>query len=323
MRFFDRKDAPADRLRVGVVGVGHLGQHHARIYSELKNDVELVAISDIDEKRAQEIAKKTKTEYVLEYRQLFDMNLDAVTIAAPTSLHYDIAKEFLNRSIPTLIEKPICATLEQADELNKLASENNTIIQVGHVERFNPAIIKLSKIVSDPKFIEVHRLAPYNPRGIDVSVVLDLMIHDLDIILHLVNRPIAKIDAVGVDVLTASEDIANVRVTFEGGCVANITASRISLKEMRKIRIFQPYTYISLDYKAQEGVIYSKVDDSIKRETLDLMKGEPLKLEIESFVRSVKEKTVPEVSGQDGRNALAAATEINRQIVEKKKALAP
>ncbi|MDX9703549.1 MAG: Gfo/Idh/MocA family oxidoreductase [Candidatus Auribacterota bacterium] len=323
MKLFDKKEVSSDRLRVAVVGVGHLGQHHARIYNELKNDVELVAVSDIDENRAQEIAKKNKTIYVTDFRELLNMNLDAVTIAAPTSLHFDIAKEFLARSIPALIEKPVCATLKQADDLNRIASENNTIIQVGHVERFNPAIIKLTKIVKDPKFIEVHRLAPYNPRGIDVSVVLDLMIHDLDIILHLVNRPIAQIDAVGVDVLTTSEDIANVRVTFEGGCVANITASRISLKEMRKIRIFQPYTYISLDYKAQEGVIYSKENDSIKRETLDLTKGEPLKLEIESFVNAVKNKTTPEVSGTDGRNALAAATEINRQIEEKKKVLAP
>lgn len=323
MKIFEKKQAPADRSRVAVIGVGHLGQHHARIYGELKDDVELVAVADIDEKRGKEIAKKTKTTWVSDYHDLFDMNLDAVTIAAPTSLHFDIARQFLNNSIPTLIEKPICGTLEQADELIRIAHKNNTIIQVGHVERFNPAIIKLTHIVKDPKFIEVHRLAPYNPRGTDVSVVLDLMIHDLDIILHLVNRPIASIDAVGVDVLTTSEDIANVRVTFEGGCVANITASRISLKDMRKIRIFQPYTYISLDYKAQEGVIYSKKDDKIQRETLDLTKGEPLKLEISSFVRAVKDKAEPEVSGVAGRNALAAAVEIAQQISDKKKVLAP
>jgi len=309
------------RLRVAVIGVGHLGQHHARIYRDLKKDVELAAIVDIDEKRGKKIAKSNKTLWINNYKDILDMNIDAVSLAVPTSAHYEIASQLLKNSIHTLIEKPICTTIEQADKLIEIADKNEVFIQVGHVERFNPAIITLSKIIKDPKFIEVHRLAPYNPRGCDVSVVLDLMIHDLDIILNLVNRPIEKVDAVGVEVLTPTEDIANVRVTFEGGCVANITSSRISLKEMRKIRIFQPYTYISLDYKAQEGVIYSKDGNKINRQRLDLTKGEPLKLEIESFIESIKTNTLPKVSGKDGRKALAAATEIARQIENKKKVL--
>ncbi|MCD6460773.1 Gfo/Idh/MocA family oxidoreductase [bacterium] len=308
-------------MRVAVIGVGHLGQHHARIYRDLKKDVELAAIVDIDEKRGKKIAKSNKTLWINNYKDILDMNIDAVSLAVPTSAHYEIASQLLKNSIHTLIEKPICTTIEQADKLIEIADKNEVFIQVGHVERFNPAIITLSKIIKDPKFIEVHRLAPYNPRGCDVSVVLDLMIHDLDIILNLVNRPIEKVDAVGVEVLTPTEDIANVRVTFEGGCVANITSSRISLKEMRKIRIFQPYTYISLDYKAQEGVIYSKDGNKINRQRLDLTKGEPLKLEIESFIESIKTNTLPKVSGKDGRKALAAATEIARQIENKKKVL--
>jgi len=324
MGFFSgkQKETKPDRLRVAVVGVGHLGQHHARIYNELHDQVELVGVADINEARAKEIAHKNKTEWFCDFNTLLEKNLSAVTIAVPTSEHHKIASEFLKRSVNVLIEKPICCTLEEADDLIKLADENNAFIQVGHVERFNPAIIKLSKIVNNPKFIEVHRLAPYNPRGTDVSVVLDLMIHDLDIVLYLVNRKIERIDSVGVEVLTKSDDIANVRINFEGGGVANITSSRISLKEMRKIRIFQPYTYISLDYKAQEGVIYSKEDNEIKRETLDLTKGEPLKLEIKSFVESIKSKTGPQVSGRDGRNALAVAIEIANQIQQKKKVLA-
>ncbi len=316
-----QKEQKIDRLKVAVIGVGHLGQHHARIYNELNDEVELVGIADINEARAKEIAHKNKTKWFTDYRDLLDLGIDAVTIAVPTSDHHKIASEFLNRSVNVLIEKPICCTLEEADDLINIAHKNNVFIQVGHVERFNPAIIKLSKIINDPKFIEVHRLASYNPRGTDVSVVLDLMIHDLDIVLYLVNRKIERIDAVGVEVLTTSDDIANVRINFEGGGVANITSSRISLTEMRKIRIFQPYTYISLDYKAQEGVIYSREDKEIKREKLDLTKGEPLKLEIKSFVESIKTKTTPQVSGNDGRNALAVAIEIANQIQQKKKVL--
>ena len=309
------------RLRVAVIGVGHLGQHHARIYRELKKDVELVAVVDTDEARGKKIARSNKTQLLSDYRELLDMDIDAVSIAVPTSLHFDIASELLENSIHTLIEKPICTTIEQADKLIEIADKTGVFIQVGHVERFNPAIMTLSEIIKDPKFIEVHRLAPYNPRGCDVSVVLDLMIHDLDIVLHLVNRPIERLDAVGVDVLTPTEDIANVRVTFEGGCVANLTASRISIKEMRKIRLFQPYTYISLDYKAQEGVVYTKDNNKIKRQTLDLTKGEPLKIEIESFINSILTNTQPKVCGKDGRKALSAATEIARQIEDKKKVL--
>lgn len=319
--FSKHRDNNVDRLKVAVIGVGHLGQHHARIYNQLQADVELVGIADIDEKRAKEIARKNNTQWMDDYRRLLESDLDAVTIAVPTSEHHAIARTFLERGVHVLIEKPMCSTLEQADDLIETARKSGALIQVGHVERFNPAIIKLGQIVQDPKFIEVHRLAPYKPRGIDVSVVLDLMIHDLDIVLYLVNRPLARIDAVGVEVMTPAEDIANVRLAFEGGCVANITSSRVSLKEMRKIRIFQPYTYISLDYKAQEGVIYTKKDESINREVLDLAKDEPLKLEIQSFIHAIKNNTQPLVSGEDGRKALQTASEIMEQICEHKKAL--
>lgn len=321
MGLFNKKSS-GDRLKVAVVGVGHLGQHHARIYKELSDRVDLIAVADVDEKKGRGIAKKNKTAWISDYKQLLEMNLDLVSIAVPTILHHEVSKEFLQRSVNLLIEKPICSTIEQADELIKLADENDVCIQVGHVERFNPAIIKLAQMIKDPKFIEVHRLAPYNPRGTDVSVVLDLMIHDLDIVMFLVNRPLERIDAVGVEVLTSTDDIANVRLTFEGAGVANITSSRISLNEMRKIRIFQPDTYISLDYKKQEGVIYRKQGDKINHETLDLAKGEPLKLEIISFIDAVKNKKVPEVSAKDARDALAVALEITDQIKEKKKVLA-
>ncbi len=321
MGLFNKKSF-SDRLKVAVVGVGHLGQHHARIYRELSDKVDLVAVADVDEKKGRSVAKKNKTEWISDYKQLLDMNLDLVSIAVPTILHHDVSKEFLGRSVNLLIEKPICSTIEQADDLIRLADENNVCIQVGHVERFNPAIIKLAQIIDDPKFIEVHRLAPYNPRGTDVSVVLDLMIHDLDIVMFLVGRSLERIDAVGVEVLTSTDDIANVRLTFEGAGVANITSSRISLKEMRKIRIFQPDTYISLDYKKQEGVIYRKQGDKINHETLDLAKGEPLKLEILSFIDAVKNKKVPEVSARDARKALEVALEITSQIEERKKVLA-
>lgn len=321
MGIFSSKKDMNKRLRVAVVGVGHLGQHHARIYGELKDEVELVAVADINENRAHEIAKKNKTQWVTDWQKLLDMNLNAVTIAVPTSDHFKIAQEFLKRSIHVLIEKPMCTTIEDAEELIVLAKKQGAFIQVGHVERFNPAIIKLAGIVHDPKFIEVHRLAPYNPRGTDVSVVLDLMIHDLDIVLYLVKQPVKRIDAVGVDVLTDTPDIANVRITFQGEGVANITASRISMKEMRKIRIFQPYTYISLDYKAQEGVIYTKKDSQIDREVLDLARDEPLKLEVKSFINAIKNNTPPEVTGEDGKNALQVAMEVTRQIQEKKRVL--
>ncbi|MEW6535043.1 MAG: Gfo/Idh/MocA family oxidoreductase [Candidatus Auribacterota bacterium] len=324
MGLFTKKSLPTDRLRVGVIGVGHLGQHHARIYNSLEQDVELIGISDIDENRAKEIAKKNSTRYYTDYRELLEAGLDAVTIAVPTVAHHQVALDCLDRAVHVLIEKPICSSLQEADDLLSAANKNEAIIQVGHVERFNPAILKLAQIVKNPKFIEVHRLAPYKPRGIDVSVVLDLMIHDLDIVLYLVNRELNRIDAVGVEVLTSAEDIANVRLSFAGGCVANITCSRVSLKEMRKIRIFQPNTYISLDYKAQEGVIYTKngdTFDSITREVLNLAKDEPLKLEIQSFIECIKTGSRPHVSGEDGRKALQVATDIAAQIQEHKKAL--
>ena len=312
----------SERLKVAVIGVGHLGQHHARIYASLKNDVELVGIVDVDRSRAKSIGRKTRSEWFTDYRDLFDKQLDAVAIAVPTQEHFRVATDFIKQGVHVFIEKPIATSLEEADQLIELAEKHAVSIQVGHVERFNPAILKLMQIIDKPKFIEVHRLAPYNPRGTDVSVVLDLMIHDLDIVSFLVNKPISRIDAIGVEVLTPQEDIANVRITFEDGCVANISTSRISLKEMRKIRIFQPYTYISLDYRNQEGVIYFKRDDRIDREVLDLKKGEPLKLEIQSFVESIVCNKPPRVSAQQGRDVLAVAIEIERQIQEKKKVLA-
>lgn len=299
-------------LTVGVIGVGHLGKHHARVYSELPS-AKLVGVADSDRRTAENIGGKLGVSSFTDFRELLPQ-VEAVSLATPTPTHYDLGMEILRAGKHLLIEKPIAENTAQAREMVDLAREKNLVLQVGHIERFNPAIRALDKILTDPRFIECHRLSPYQPRGTDVGVVLDLMIHDIDIILHLVSSPLKMIQAVGVDVLTPHEDIANVRLTFENGCVANLTVSRISYKEMRKIRIFQPDCYLSLDYKNQDGVMYRRTNGKIVPVPIPLEKEEPLKLELQSFVECVQERKTPLVSGEHGKRALDVGMEIVRQI---------
>lgn len=320
-----------DRIKVGVVGVGHLGKHHVRVYSELP-EAFLLGVYDIDLNKAKKIASEFNTTCFEDMDTLLN-HTDAVSLVVPTSLHFSVGKKILEKGINLLIEKPITQTVKQAEKLVSLAKEKNLVLQVGHIERFNPAFKAIEKEVLEPKFIESHRLAPFVPRGTDVAVILDLMIHDIDLILSLVKDKIKKIEACGIPVITDSEDIANARIGFENGCVANITASRISKMPMRKFRIFQKNTYISLDLLEKRAEIFKLVDiektdqkklkkDSIIGEIpVDAKKTiiyekpqiedkDMLCSEIKSFLYSVRNKTEPKVSGENGKKALEVALEI-------------
>ncbi len=303
------------KLKVGVVGVGHLGQHHARIYSQMAG-VELVGIVDVDEERARKISQEQRTVPYRDYSQILD-KVEAVSIAVPTLLHYEVAQGFLEKKVHVLIEKPITPTIGEAEELFRLARQNNLILQVGHIERFNAAIQELEKRVDNPRFIESHRLGPFKERATDMGVVLDLMIHDIDIILTLVKSEISRLDASGTPVLSRKEDIANARLKFENGCVANMTASRLTRDEMRRIRVFQKNAYISLDFSKQELVIYRKVTRPHKEIVVEkpkIAKGEPLKKELESFVECVREGKKPLVSEEEVKKALGIVTRILGEI---------
>lgn len=304
------------KVNVAVIGVGHLGQHHARVYTELEN-ANLLGIVDTNEEQLEIVCKRLNTKGYKSYKDIPE-KIDAVSLAVPTKYHYDIALSLIADGINVLIEKPITETTAQAEELVKKAMEKNLIIQVGHIERFNPAMISLRETLTHPQFIEVHRLAPYKARSTDVGVVLDLMIHDIDIIFSLVNSEIKNINACGVCVLTDREDIANARIEFENGCVANVTASRISAEEMRKIRIFQDDAYISIDYKDQNIKAYRKENNNIVPQEIPTEKKEPLKAELESFVDCVIHKEEPIVTGEHGKRALEAAVAIVEQIHQKK-----
>jgi predicted dehydrogenase len=301
-----------DKIKVAVVGIGHVGSIHAKIYSQIKG-VELAAVCDIDIKKAKRFALKYNVKYSNDYHSLFNF-VDAVSITVPTSLHYKIAKEFLKNGIHTLIEKPITTSLKEADELLNIAKKKKLIIQVGHVERFNSAIIAIKKLPGIPKFIECHRIGPFSGRGIDVSVVLDLMIHDIDIILDLVLSPIRKIEAIGAKILSNKADIANARIFFKNGTVSNLTASRVSEDSIRKIRIFKERSYISLDYVKQEALIYRKLKNKIKSYQIPIRKEAPLKAEINSFIECVKYNKQPIVSGKEARKALKLALDIENMI---------
>lgn len=299
-------------IKVGVVGVGHLGKEHARIYSQNENCT-LVGITDSDPKTAETIARKLRCR-VFNTASDLAREVDAVSVVVPTSLHWQVARELLQQGKDVFIEKPITETTAQAEDLVKLAREMGKLIQVGHIERFNPVLSYLEQNLKEPKFIEAHRLSPYPGRGTDVSVILDLMIHDLDVILHLVDSPLISFDAVGVAVLSKSEDIANVRLKFANGCVANITTSRISPEKLRKIRVFSANSYISLDYQNQEGEVYWKEAGAIKREKVPVTKDEPLKLELASFLESVRAHSEPRVDGVAGKRALDVAVKLIEQI---------
>ncbi|MFC1566375.1 Gfo/Idh/MocA family oxidoreductase [bacterium] len=306
------------KLKLGVIGTGKLGQHHARIYSQMEN-VDLIGIVDIDEDHAKNIAEKYNTKYFIDYKELLD-KVDAVNIAAPTPLHYEIGKFFLENKVHCFIEKPITVELHEAEELVDIAHKNNMLLQIGHIERFNSAVIAAHRFLHNPKFIEVNRLGPYDPRVSQVGVVLDLMIHDLDIVLYLTDSRVTQVDVVGSKVFSKYEDIANVRLEFENGCVANISASRISVSKFRKIRIFQNDSYMSLDYEKQKLKIYKKRKEVIESmKDIQLLKprfekNEPLLLELKDFVRCVERGENPIVNGQHGRNALELALEIVNKI---------
>ncbi len=307
------------KLRVGVVGTGYLGKFHAEKYAFM-DDVELVGVVDTDEPKALAVADKLSTKAFFNHKDLLGI-VDAVSIVVPTPGHYSVALDFLKKDIDVLIEKPITATLSEADELLNHAESRGLIIQVGHLERFNPAVVALDGILKKPMFVESHRLSLFKERGTDISVVLDLMIHDIDIILNFVKSEIKSIKASGVPVISSHVDIANARLEFKSGCIANITASRISTKNERKIRLFQRDAYISVDFANQNITIIGKdaktangLIPGMGIKKIEFSQTDVLKKELFSFIDSVKRRKTPEVTGQMGRDALEIALNTMEQI---------
>lgn len=302
------------KIKVGVIGLGHLGSKHLKVYSELTTVVDIRAACDIAPEKGQSLAQSYQAPFYPDYRTL-PADLEAVNICVPTVDHYELAKYFLSRGVHTFIEKPMTMNVAQADELIALADEKNLKLQIGHVERFNAAFLAIKHFCHQPLFIECHRLNKFPNRSLDIGVVMDLMIHDIDIVLGLNNGPVESFHAVGVNVLTTKEDIASVRLVFENGCVCNLTASRVSDEVMRKIRIFLKDAYISLDYVKQEAFIYRKHGPLISKHALPIEKEEPLKKELDSFIQAIREDTPPVVSGREGREALQLALNIGESIV--------
>jgi predicted dehydrogenase len=295
-----------------------MGINHARIYSELEH-CELAAVYDTDQNTAQQVAKKYRTKAAKSLEEFADM-VDAATICTPTVTHHAIGVPLLERGKHLLIEKPIAETPQQARELANLAARQVCVLQVGHVERFNPVLAALESKLQNPRFLEVTRISPYPNRSTDIGVVLDLMIHDIEIILHIVRSPVVSMDPVGIAVLSRGEDIANVRFHFANGCVANVTSSRISRDKVRKIRVFQENAYLSLDYQKQDGVMFRLIDGpkgkEIVREQVEIERGEPLKIELASFLQCARDGVKPKVSGEQAADALDIALEITRRIEE-------
>jgi predicted dehydrogenase len=304
-------------LRVAVIGVGALGKHHARILSSLPG-VSLAAVVDINRARAEEIAAAHDTRALFDAR-LLDGQVDAVTIAVPTESHERIARPFLEAGVPVLVEKPIARTVGEADAMVAAAARSGAALAVGHTERFNPAIAAARQVLADPRFIEVHRLGAFPERSLDIDVVFDLMIHDLDIVLSLVPAEVETIEAVGVPVLTGRVDIANARLRFANGCIANITASRISRDRVRKIRFFQPSAYVSIDYAAQKLEVWRLIKGNGPMPTIEggeiaVPSEEPLKRELEDFVQAITARRPPLVTGEQGRRALGLAQQITDRM---------
>ena len=302
-------------MRVAVIGVGHVGKHHARVYAELPN-VELVGVVDIVESRADETSRLCKTASFMDYRELFG-KIDAASLAVPTVDHAWIGADLLEHGVDVLVEKPIASSAEQARTLIDAATLNKRVFQVGHVERFNPVVAAARELATKPQFFEIHRLAAFSPRSLDIDVVLDLMIHDIDIVLSLVPSPVREVRAVGIPVLSQKPDIANARVEFEDGCVANFTASRVSFEKTRKLRFFQPHDYISVDYAAQTGTMVSLRMGNVTERKLEPGKEEPLKLQLAAFAKCVESRRAPVVGGEDGLRALDLAMRINAAITER------
>jgi predicted dehydrogenase len=307
-------------LRVAVVGVGHLGQHHARILASLPG-VSLIAVVDVNRPRADAIAAQHRSRPLYEARELAGQ-VDAVTVAVPTELHREVATPFLEAGIPVLVEKPLARTVAEADAMIDSAGRSGALLAVGHTERFNPAVAAARPLLSDPRFIEVHRLGTFPERSLDIDVVFDVMIHDLDVLLSLVPSEIESIEAVGVPVLTDRVDIANARLRFANGCIANLTASRISRDRVRKIRFFQPATYVSIDYASQKLEHWKLSKDggpaaAIVGGDVAVAYEEPLKRELADFVDAIANRRAPAVTGDDGRRAVALAARIASAMTDR------
>lgn len=301
----------------GVIGVGYLGKFHAEKYAS-SSKAKLIGVVDVDDGRANEIGAALGAPAFADYRILFG-RVQCVSIAVPTRLHYQVARDFIDAGIDVLVEKPLTANIAEARELVAAAQKKNVLLQVGHLERFNPAIRRLEGVIKEPKFVECHRLAPFVERGTDVDVILDLMIHDIDVISSLVRAPIERVEAVGVPVLTERPDIANARIKFVNGCIANITASRVSLKRERKIRFFQPDAYISIDYDQRRAQIFHKPAPGaswldIRTETVEIKEGDALADEIDSFLDCVRSRKDPLVGGAEALHALEIASLISAQL---------
>ena len=314
------------RLRVAVFGAGAFGRNHLRVYRELEtagHPVTLAAVIDADPAHAGRAAEEWQIPAYSSVGEFLatGSQVDAASICVPTSAHFSVASKLLEKGIDLLIEKPIAASVEEADKLISTADRVGRILQVGHLERFNPAVTAVEPLLNSPMFFEAHRLSVFTPRALDVDVVLDLMIHDLDIVLKLANSPVREVRAVGLPILSKKVDIANVRLEFESGCVANFTASRVSTELVRKLRFFQPHQYVSIDYARKDLLIIDVAPDGKPMPGLSFTKppieaGEPLRLEIEAFLDCVRSRGVPRVSGIDGRAALAVALKINAAIAD-------
>ena len=299
-------------LKCGVIGVGYLGQHHARIYSELEGAV-LAGVFESDANRAKEISERHQCPVFSTIEELAE-TCDAISVVVPTDKHHEVAVPLLKAGCHLLIEKPICETVEQATEILAAANGANALVQVGHIEHFNPVMSYLEEVVTNPKYITAERLAPYQPRGTEVGVVLDLMIHDIGVVLQLVGSEPVDVRSVGVSVLSKTEDIANARIEFANGCVANLNVSRVSSKKVREIRVFQSTGYLSLDFMNQAGHHVAVGLEGLSKNEVPIEKGEPLKLELASFVESVKNRKDPKVGGELGKTALDLAIQITSQI---------
>jgi len=301
-----------DRVRVGIIGVGYLGMQHARILSYLE-EAELKGVVDVDFKKAMMIGNRHGVQYYQNYENMLD-EFDAAIVATPTSEHFSISKKLLNEGKSVLVEKPITETVDQAEELVDISRKNGLILQVGHLERFNPAVEAIENMISEAKFIEVQRLGSFSARSLDIDVVLDLMIHDLDIILALIKDEVKVIKSSGIHVLSEKIDIANARLEFKSGCVATLTASRVHQGKVRKLRVFEPTSYYSVDYIDQEVKIFPLNGRQTDIKTLKIQKEEPLKKELKNFFKCIRERKSGKVSGEEGLRALELAYKVLEEI---------
>ncbi|TVR47510.1 MAG: gfo/Idh/MocA family oxidoreductase [Puniceicoccaceae bacterium] len=296
----------------GVAGVGYLGRHHARIYHELSG-ADLVGIYEVDDARAMEVCAAYGCRRFDSLEALAEA-CTAISVVVPTDRHAEVAVPLLKRGRHLLVEKPLCTNLDEAEAILGAAQASGAFVQVGHVEHFNPVMGYLEEVVDAPRFITADRLAPFQPRGTEVGVVLDLMIHDIGIVLQLVRSPLERIEGIGVQVLSRTEDIANARLVFANGCVANLNASRVSEKKLREIRVFQPAAYLSLDFMNQSGHLVQRTATGLAKEVIPIEKGEPLRLELTAFLESVRQREAPKVDGGLGRSALEVALEVTDRI---------